>query len=170
MLVACGSAIAGEGAWPKSWVSKELADHPLVGKIYAPHAKKFIPPKDYLQSLVWPRFVLLGEVHDNPDHHILQALAIRSLGSGQPHVVFEHFQTHQQSLIDAFQSGLDKTDKVVGDEAATRLFLVTNWPSSGWPKQDIFRPLVNAVLTAPGQDPCRQSAARAGAQDGAIGA
>ncbi len=151
LLMAIVPGAAKDAAWPKSWVSKELADHPLVGMIYAPHAKKFIPPKDYLQSLVWPRFVLLGEVHDNPDHHILQALAIRSLGGGQPQVVFEHFQTHQQSLIDAFHSGLDNTDKVAGEEAATRLFLVTNWPSSGWPNQDIFRPLVNAVLQRRGK-------------------
>lgn len=151
LIVASASAHATDARWPKSWLSKGLVDHPLVGKIYAPHAKKFVQPKEYLQSLVWPRFVLLGEVHDNPDHHILQGLAIRSLGSGQPSVVFEHFQTHQQSLIDAFQSGLEQTDKAAGKEAATRLFLVTGWATSGWPDQKIFRPLVDSVLARQGK-------------------
>lgn len=150
VLLAVVPAAAQEVMWPKTWVSKGLADHPLVGKIYAPHNKKYLSPKAYLQSLVWPRFVLLGEIHDNPDHHILQGLAIRSMAGGQPQVVFEHFQTNQQSLIDAFHTGLTKAD-AVGDEAATRLFVVTNWPGSGWPSQEIFRPVVNAVLSRKGR-------------------
>ena len=80
MLWMGATAHAADVDWPKNWVSKELADHPLVGKIYAPHAKKFVTPKAYLQSLTWPRFVLLGEVHDNADHHILQGLASGYMG------------------------------------------------------------------------------------------
>lgn len=156
LLMMCGPAWATEATWPKTWVSTKLADHPLVGKIYAPRAKKFVTPKAYLQSLTWPRFVLLGEVHDNPDHHILQGLAIRHLGEGRPSVVFEQFQTHLQPLIDAFQTGQDqagqaKAGKATTEDPATRLFLVTNWSKSGWPDQDIFRPLIDGVLARQGR-------------------
>lgn len=143
LLVATVPVAASDAQWPKSWISKGLVAHPLAGKIFASRANKFIEPKAYLQSLVWPRFVLLGEVHDNPDHHVLQGLAVRSLGGGQPTVIFEHFQTNQQSLIDVFQAGLEIKST---DDPIARLFLVTGWQASGWPDQKTFRPLVRAVF------------------------
>ncbi|MGI9476979.1 MAG: ChaN family lipoprotein [Hyphomicrobiaceae bacterium] len=151
MLWLAATAEAAQVAWPKTWVSTELADHPLVGKIYVPKTKKYVTPKQYLRTLTWPRFVLLGEIHDNADHHILQGLAIRSMGEGRPPVVFEQFQTNQQPLIDAFQTGLAKVDKAASEDPATRLFLATNWSKSGWPDQDIFRPLIESVLARRGR-------------------
>lgn len=133
-------------AWPTTWASKGLADHPLVGKIYMPKTKKFVAPMEYLRTLTWPRFVLLGEIHDNPDHHTLQGLAIRHLGEGRPAVVFEQFQTSLQPIIDAYQTGLAATDKAAGEDPVERLFLVTGWAQSGWPDADIFRPLIEGVL------------------------
>lgn len=150
-LTLTASAQASAPEWPKTWLSKGLSDHPLVGKVFASRANKFIEPKDYLQSLVWPRFVLLGEVHDNPDHHVLQGLAIRSLAGGRPTVIFEHFQTGQQPLIDAYQAGLEKSEGGADDDPIAKLFLVTGWQTSGWPDQKIFRPLIQAILDRKGR-------------------
>lgn len=137
--------------WPKTWLSKGLADHPLVGKVFGSRANTFIEPKDYLQSLVRPRIVLLGEVHDNPDHHVLQGLAIRSLAGGRPTVIFEHFHSGQQPLIDAYQAGLDQSEGDAGSDPISKLFLVTGWKTSGWPDQKIFEPLIQAILDRKGR-------------------
>lgn len=140
---------AGEpsGTWPKAWLSKGLADHPLVGKIYAPRNRAFVEPKAYLQSLAWPRFVLLGEIHDNPDHHLLQALAIRHISGGDKlSVVFEHFRSDQQTVLSAFQAGDQWMKSAGGDDQLERLFTVTLWDKSGWPDKKIFKPLFKSVL------------------------
>jgi uncharacterized iron-regulated protein len=146
VLVASGATTACADGWPKTWMSKGLTSHPLVGKIYAPHAKKFVTPKDYLRALAWPRFVLLGEVHDNPDHHILQALALKYVGGGKLSAVFEHFQSNQQVVIDAFLTGGKQIKSSADDDPVDRLFLVTGWANSGWPDSKIYRPLIAAVL------------------------
>lgn len=151
LLAMLAPGAANDLAWPTTWAAKGLADHPLVGKIYVPKTKKFIAPAEYLRLLTWPRFVLLGEIHDNPDHHTLQGLAIRHLGEGRPAVVFEQFQTAQQPIIDAYQTGLAATDKAAGEDPVARLFLVTNWAKSGWPDADIFRPLIEGVLARQGR-------------------
>lgn len=149
MLIVFGgpNALAGESSWPKTWQSEELREHPLVGRIFAPHSRKFVTPKEYLQSLVWPRFVLLGEIHDNPDHHILQALAVRHMAGGPMTAVFEHFRADQQAVLDAYQAGQPRKGADGGDDQIERLFLVTGWAGSGWPDKGIFRPLIEAVLS-----------------------
>jgi len=147
--VSAGSAKAQDliADWPTKWMAKGLADHPLVGKIFVSHTKRFIEPKSYLRSLAWPRFVLLGEIHDNPDHHRLQALAVRALNGGRTlSVVFEHFRTDQQGAIDAFQSDERWMKSAGGDDQIARLFDVTAWKTSGWPDPSIYRPLMQAVL------------------------
>lgn len=145
-LVTISGRTALADGWPKTWVSKGLISHPLVGKIYAPHTGKFITPKEYLRSLAWPRFVLLGEVHDNPDHHILQALALKHVGGGKLTAVFEHFQPNQQNMIDAVFGSGQQIKSSGEDNLIDRLFLVTGWADSGWPDSKIYRPLIAAVL------------------------
>ena len=55
------------------WTSALDRDHPLVGRVYAVREGRYLSPAALLDALVGARDVLLGEAHDNPDHHRLQA-------------------------------------------------------------------------------------------------
>ena len=52
-------------------------DNPLVGKIY--FEKEFISEEALSAKLGKADYVLLGEVHDNPDRHRLQALLLKKI-------------------------------------------------------------------------------------------
>lgn len=63
-----------------SSLSAQEARHPLTGRIWDEAARTFIDESELLKRLSKARFVLLGEKHDNADHHALQARVVRALG------------------------------------------------------------------------------------------
>lgn len=55
------------------------------------------------EALAKARFVLLGEIHANSDHHLIQALLVEALvkkGGRRPAVVFEMISPDQQADLD----------------------------------------------------------------------
>src|SRR5690606_14742098 len=89
--------------------------------------------------------VLLGEVHDNADHHRLRASIIASLaerrGSG-PAIVFEHIRADQQDVVNSFLARADET----GQRDAESRLKALEWERSGWPSAKIFEPLFREAL------------------------
>src|SRR5262249_11227032 len=73
------------------WLTKLDRDSPLVGKIWDAGAAAFVSPSAMLERLSRAKFVLVGERHDNPDHHRLQAKVIAELVARgrRPAVVLE---------------------------------------------------------------------------------
>src|SRR5206468_1524193 len=61
------------------WESPAERAHPLVGRIWDVKAGAFIGEDVLVARLVASRFVLLGERHDNADHHALQAKLVRAM-------------------------------------------------------------------------------------------
>src|SRR5262245_26202422 len=82
-LVACltGRAPGADVAPPPvpPWESALGRDHPLAGRVWDPPAARFVTPTTLVSRLTVARFVLLGEKHDNADHHRLQAWALQQL-------------------------------------------------------------------------------------------
>src|ERR671930_2741560 len=76
-------------------------DHPLVGQIWDVEAARLIDTTTLVQRLTNGRFVLLGEKHDNPDHHRLQAWILKqlSVAGRRPAVAFETFTPDQPPAI-----------------------------------------------------------------------
>src|SRR5258706_661680 len=62
-----------------SWKSTFGRNHPLTGRIWDVSAGGFIDRQNLVTRLARADFILLGERHDNPDHHLLQAEELRSL-------------------------------------------------------------------------------------------
>ena len=149
VITLAGIAAGGSGLraneWPGAWLAAEAREHPLAGKIYDVAGKRFVAAGDYLADLAKARHVLLGEIHDNPDHHRLQGWVIRRLGGGERAVVFEQFRADQQDVLDAFVAGLG-TGGGSGEDEVEKLFLVTGWARSGWPEASIYEPLMAAVV------------------------
>ena len=75
-LAACSSAaMPGKTAIEApggGWVSPLRADHALVGRIWESATGRFLSAAELTAQLETERYVLLGEKHDNPDHHALQ--------------------------------------------------------------------------------------------------
>jgi uncharacterized iron-regulated protein len=82
-------------------------------------------------------FVLLGETHDNPDHHALEARLVRVAAQGRkPAIVFEMLDVGQQAAVDAAPRTSDAIAEAV------------NWSHSGWPGFSLYRPIFEAALAA----------------------
>ncbi|HSV29537.1 MAG TPA: ChaN family lipoprotein, partial [Candidatus Omnitrophota bacterium] len=66
-------------------------DHRLTGRIWEPASGTFVERDRVLAQAVAADAVLLGETHDNPEHHALQAWVVRELVAAgrKPVVAFE---------------------------------------------------------------------------------
>ena len=138
--------------------------HPLIGQVLKGEQPIAVASggcaRSALQQLifeVWDTIrgggvVLLGEVHDNPEHHAVRGdilwprldhvLPTRDL---RPAAVFEHIRTSQQTQLDAFYRKATRSRRLWG---APDLLRELSWAESGWPAADTFYPLFNAALRA----------------------
>lgn len=141
---------------PLDWVSEELRDHSLAGRIWSRQAVDFVSAQDYGTQLAKARFVLLGEVHDNADHHRLQAWAIRTIsklrgarlveGAAQiDAVVLEMLTSEEAEALDRFYG---RNSKVPRPRTAADFGRLLKWDKLGWPDYAIYEPIVAAALEA----------------------
>jgi len=95
-----------------------------------------------LQRLAAADHVVLGERHDNPEHHRLQAEIIGALaGRGRrPAVVFEMLDTEQIAPLAAHLAARPNDADGLGD--------AVGWPASGWPDWALYKPIATAALEA----------------------
>lgn len=115
-----------------------LADHPLAGKIWAPGANRIVAPEEALGRAMRARYVLLGEVHDNPEHHRLQRVVLEALARRGPAraLAMEQFDADHQNAIDAARAGGAGVEAI----ADAGRFDRKGWD---WP---LYRPLVEFAL------------------------
>ena len=62
-----------------SWQTELYADHELIGRIWDSRRGQFVTDAELWDTLLESNYVLLGEKHDNPDHHELQLRVLRAL-------------------------------------------------------------------------------------------
>ncbi|MEQ8823762.1 MAG: ChaN family lipoprotein [Filomicrobium sp.] len=139
---------------PTDWVSEELRDHPLVGKIWSPKKQAFADLRTFGHDLALTRYALLGEVHDNADHHLWQAWAIRTISKlrgariveGAPQIdiiAMEMVTTAQNAALDKFYG----RDVVVPRPRKPRDFArMLKWSKTGWPDFKIYEPIIAQAL------------------------
>jgi uncharacterized iron-regulated protein len=89
---------------------------------------------DHIGSLPPADVVFLGEVHDNPAHHDIQARAIAAIG---PKALVFEMLTAQQAA--AMPDNLPLKDD---------LRILLDWDSSGWPDFALYYPLFTAAPDA----------------------
>lgn len=117
-------------------------DHPLAGRIWDVATGTFIDTPTLVSRLAQSRFVLLGEKHDNPDHHRLQASLLSAMidAGRRPAVGFEMFDADQQPAIARHLAGRP-TD-------AAGLAHAVNWDRTGWPAWTMYQPIAEVALQA----------------------
>lgn len=122
------------------WASKFGRTHPLAGRLWQPAARRFVEPAVLIAALAKAEFALLGETHNNADHHRLQAWITRELlAQGRKlAVAFEMFTADHAPMIAKHLA------KAPTDGAG--LGPATGWPKRGWPPWRHYRPIAQAAL------------------------
>jgi uncharacterized iron-regulated protein len=123
------------------WLSSHFQEHPLAGTIWSSDFEAIT--FDQLETtLSKAGFVLLGETHNNPDHHRLQARLISGLvrNGRHPAVVFEMIPVDLQAELDRYLQG--------GAIQASSLGKVLRWEERGWPDWSIYQPIAEAAISA----------------------
>ncbi|MEW5727972.1 MAG: ChaN family lipoprotein, partial [Pseudomonadota bacterium] len=114
------------------------AGHPLAGRAWLPRSRTFVAPDALVAMAKGADAVLLGETHDNPDHHALQAWMVRQLDS--PRVAFE--------MIDGGQEDKLRRHLAARPGDAAGIGPALDWDKSGWPDWTLYRPIAEAALAA----------------------
>jgi uncharacterized iron-regulated protein len=123
------------------WQARELREHPLVGTIWDIAAGQSISRDTFLERLAANAFVLLGDKHDNPDHHRLQARILTGLvaRSRRPAVAFEPMTVDRSEALARVLASPSPTPERVIDAVARR---EQSWP---WP---LYAPVIAEALRA----------------------
>lgn len=113
------------------WAAPLGHDHALIGRIWKVAERRWATEAELIDDLRAADFVMLGEKHDNPDHHRLQG---RLIGALRPPAVAFEMLDHQDPV------GL-ATDPAALAEAVA-------WDKSGWPAFAIYEPVFAAAYGA----------------------
>lgn len=131
-----------EAGSPPAFISTQETGHPLVGKVWDPQTKAFVSVEELVRTAAAADVVILGESHDNPDHHTLQAWILRHLiaAGRKPAVAFEMLDSSQREALERHLS------ERPGDDAG--LGAAVEWEKTGWPDWALYRPIADAALSA----------------------
>ncbi len=138
LLTACVSAQPDQA---QRWQSQLYSDHTLVGLIWDAQRDQFISSAELLTRIETPSYLLLGEKHDNPDHHALQQRALdHVLRTGSvSKVAFEMMTSEQQGLLQDLsllrQASLEQINEQL------------QWDNDGW-DWNYYGPLLRTALQA----------------------
>jgi len=100
-----------------------------------------VSPEAMLERISSARFVLLGEKHDNPDHHRLQAWIVERLAAAgrRPAVVLEMLDTSQREALARHLR--ERPRDAAGLGAAVGF-------EEGWGAWELYQPIAQAALSA----------------------
>lgn len=121
-------------SWAMDWQSSFLVDHPLVGQIYDASGQQ-ISKEQLFEQLNQQEMVLIGEKHDNPDHHSIEQELLANLVNQETSVVFE-------MLDEDLAETLANTPK---DISLEELHKALDWQKRGWNWAD-YGPLFVQVI------------------------
>jgi uncharacterized iron-regulated protein len=126
-----------EPALVPPFVSPIGRDHPLVGKVWSAAAGGFVSAEALAGALAEAHTLLLGESHDNADHHALEASLLTRFLRRHPGAAVGF-----EMLDQAQRPGLSAPPPQNADELAARV----RWSESGWPAFPLYAPVFSAAL------------------------
>lgn len=106
--------------------------------VWDARAQAYITPAAATAAMRRADYLLLGEKHDNPAHHRLQASLIDAFGGAatETAVAMEMLPEDRQSAVDTFFAA----GSTVGAFAAA-----VSWSALGWPPFAMYAPIVSAA-------------------------
>jgi uncharacterized iron-regulated protein len=126
----------------ENWQTSLHVNSEHAGTLWDTRAGEAVTPAEMVARLAEARFVLIGEVHDNPDHHRLQGWIIARLAeAGQsPTVVMEMISADKADALADYLAQPDATAAGLGP--------ALNWGESGWPAWREYQPIAEAAFAA----------------------
>lgn len=118
------------------WEAPLAQQAPLTGEIREPASGRQLTPAQLLDRIAGADFVLLGERHDNPDHHRLQAWVVES--SGARAVALEMIDSDQAARLSQYLT--------TSPGSAEQLGNALEWANSGWPHWSQYQPIAEAAM------------------------
>ncbi len=133
----CFALLVAAGCAPKMPVHIE-EPAPQPGEFYSGEGKRLSPGK-LVQEIKDKDFILLGEFHDNPCHHQVQARIVHLLAeSGVDHVLgLEMVNVRRQDVLDRFNRG-----EISLEELPDSL----DWGKTWGHDFDLYRPVFKAAM------------------------
>ena len=125
----------------EQWQSQLHAEHALVGMIWDSQADSFISTNELFSRIERVSYLLLGEKHDNPDHHTLQLRTLdHVLQNGTVAVVsFEMMSSEQQPLL---------RDMPLSQQSSlAQIKEYLHWDNDAW-NWDYYGPLLRRAIQA----------------------
>lgn len=121
-----------------NWRSPLYQIHPLVGQIWSSGEETFVDEEDLWAAVSSAQYVLLGEKHDNPDHHDLQLMMLNQLieSGNVSHVTFEMLDSTADSALAGF------VDQQFSDADDINAYL--QWDNEGW-NWEFYGPLLETA-------------------------
>ena len=128
---------------PPAPIAPEGRDHAQLGQIVELASGQVITPQQLVERLAKAPRVLVGEQHDNPDHHALQLWLLENLAARRASgsLLLEMLNPDQQGAVDAVQQRLRQGERL------ENLPRQLGW-QQGW-AWSLYGPLVSYALSQP---------------------
>nr|WP_319390127.1 ChaN family lipoprotein [uncultured Cohaesibacter sp.] len=149
---------ANASATGNSEQSMILTDHPLSDSLWNTRTGQKTSVRALADAIAGARYLLLGEKHDNPRHHALQARILEEAATRiaqserKGHVILEMLEPHHQPALDAITQKVGET-VVSGPEAQKISEILTKplgqaleWERRGWPDWILYQPIFTIAL------------------------
>lgn len=140
-LLLAGGLIAACSALPPlpEWQSPQGRDDPQLGQIVELASGQLLTPRQLVARLGSADRVVIGEQHDNPDHHALELWLLRALAQTRPQgsLLLEMLVPGQQAKVDRLKHG------VVAEDLPAALAWQQGWDWAG------YGPIVRLALSQP---------------------
>ena len=125
----------------QEWESPLYANNPLVGRIWHGTSEQFVEIQHLVNAIESASYLLLGEKHDNPDHHLLQLMVLNHLIEQMrvSNVAFEMMDSDDQAALDQIsQHNLTTLEDL-------KAYL--GWDEEGW-NWEFYGPLILTLVQA----------------------
>lgn len=125
----------------QEWESPLYANNPLVGRIWHGTSEQFVEIQHLVNAIESASYLLLGEKHDNPDHHLLQLMVLNHVIEQMrvSNVSFEMMDSDDQAALDQIsQHNLTTLEDL-------KAYL--GWDEEGW-NWEFYGPLVLTLAQA----------------------
>ncbi len=138
ILFSTSSLVQAQAPW-QNWRNPPPISDTLVSKVWSVAEKRFITPQKLASHLANDRYVLIGEVHDNVDHHLLQAWLIEQMAArAKPAIVMEMISSEQLQILEDYLSSPAAEPAGIG--------LALDWANSGWPDWSHYQPIAEIAM------------------------
>ena len=134
------SSACTTGWFPAMKSGEASGETPLAGRILDTREGRFISRDELIRRAIGSRFVILGEAHDNAEHHRLQAEIFETMISAgrAPALAMEQFDREHQAFLDAARAR--------GERDPERLADAGRFDRKGW-RWPEYKPLVTLAAS-----------------------